>query len=43
MIRKNRRQYIHLEKSNLNLSQNILLSSAVITEKKYKIIIQFES
>lgn len=33
MIRKNRRQYIHLEKSNLNLSQNILLSSAVITEK----------
>lgn len=33
MIRKNRRQYIELEKSNLNLSQNILLSSAVITEK----------
>lgn len=37
MIRKNRRQYIHLEKGNLNLSQNILLSSAVITEKNIKL------
>lgn len=37
MIRKNRRQYIQLEKSNLNLSQNILLSSAVITEKNIKL------
>lgn len=37
MIRKNRRQYIHLEKSNLNLSQNILSSSAVITEKNIKL------
>lgn len=37
MNRKNRRQYIHLEKSNLNLSQNILLSSAVITEKNIKL------
>lgn len=37
MIRKNLRQYIHLEKSNLNLSQNILLSSAVITEKNIEL------
>lgn len=37
MIRKNCRQYIHLEKSNLNLSQNILLSSAVITEKNIEL------
>lgn len=37
MIRKNRRQNIQLEKSNLNLSQNILLSSAVITEKNIKL------
>lgn len=37
MIRKHRRQYIHLEKSNLNLSQNILLSSAVITEKNIEL------
>lgn len=37
MIQKNRRQYIHLEKSNLNLSQNILLSSAVITEKNIEL------
>lgn len=37
MILKNRRQYIQLEKSNLNLSQNILLSSAVITEKNIKL------
>lgn len=37
MIRKNHRQYIHLEKSNLNLSQNILLSSAVITEKNIEL------
>lgn len=37
MIRKNRRQYINLEKSNLNLSQNILLSSAVITEKNIEL------
>lgn len=37
MIRKNRRQYIQLEKSNLNLSQNILLSSAVITERNIKL------
>lgn len=37
MIRKNRRQYIQLEKSNLNLSQNILLSTAVITEKNIKL------
>lgn len=37
MIRINRRQYIHLEKSNLNLSQNILLSSAVITEKNIEL------
>lgn len=37
MIRKNRRQYIELEKSNLNLSQNILLSSAVITEKNIEL------
>lgn len=37
MIRKNRRQYIQLEKSNLNLSQNILLSSAVITEKNIEL------
>lgn len=37
MIRKNRRQYIQLEKSNLNLSQNILLSSAVIREKNIEL------
>lgn len=37
MIRKNRRQYIQLEKSNLNLSQSILLSSAVITEKNIEL------